>query len=121
MGLSANADPIQPLSSLLPGLREKPVGLPIAGVQRVLNVPLVLLAAASTTYKVGVFVAPSDGWYIKEALYGSMVQPDYATTTLALDNYDKSASAARNVLSTTNADIDAAAATALKGLKLTLS
>jgi len=121
MGQGSNADPIQPLTSVLPGFREKPGGLPIAGVQKIVSVPLVTLTAASTTYKVGVFTAPSDGWYIKDAWFSDVVAPDYATTTLALDNYDKSAVAARNALSTTNQDIDGAATTLKQGLQLTLS
>lgn len=115
------ADPIQPLTAVLPGFREKPSGVPSLAVQKIVSVPLVTKTAASTTYKVGVFVAPCDGWYIKEAWFADVVAPDYATTTLALDNYDKSGTAARNALSATNQDIDGTATTLKQGLQLTLT
>ncbi len=121
MGLGTNPDPIQPLTSVLPGLEERPGGAPLIGVQKIISVPLVTKTAASTTYKLGVFTAPSDGWWIKEAWVSAVVAPDYATTTLALDNYDASGNAARNPLSTTNQDIDGAALTAKEGKQLTLS
>ncbi len=115
------SDPIQPVTAVLPGLREQPGGIPSVGVQKLVSVPLVAKTTPSTTYKIGVFTAPCDGWYIKEVWFSDVVAPDYATTTLALDNYDKSATTARNVLAATNQDIDGAATTAKQGLKLTLS
>ncbi len=119
MGKGTCADPIQPLHSVLPGCEEKPSAFPILGVQKVISVPLVTKTAASTTYKVGGFVAPSDGWYIKEIHVGAMVTPNYASTTLAVDNYDASGNAARNVLAATNENLETL--TALEGTKLTLS
>ena len=115
------ADPIQPLTSVLPGFREQTSGIPKVAVQKIVSAPLVTKTAASTTYKVGVFVAPCDGWWIKEAWIAAVVAPDYATSTFALDNYDKSAAAARNELSTTNLDIDGSALVAKKGTQLTLT
>ena len=110
MGLGTNADPIQPLTSVLPGLNERPGGVPIMGVQKIISVKLVDKTAASTTYKTHIFTAPSDGWWIKEIYVSAVVVPSYASQTLALDNYDKSATAARNALS--------AATYALGGLTL---
>ena len=121
MGLGTNADPIQPLTSVLPGLNERPGGVPIMGMQRTQTTVLANKTAASTTYKVPIFVAPCDGWWIKEIKLVEIVKADYATSTLAIENYDKSASAGVNVLSTTNQDLEAAGITAKQGFDLTLT
>ena len=93
---------------------------PTHGIQRdvvaALGTPLLV---DGVTYKQALFVAPCDGWYIKEIWLSGAVSIAGGTNTLALDNYDKSGTAARNVLSTTN--IDPVSITALQGLKLTLS
>ena len=93
---------------------------PTHGIQRHIAVPIgAPLLVDSATYKHAVFVAPCDGWYIKEMYLAGAVSIGSGTNTLAVDNYDKSGTAARNVLSTTNIDPDTI--TALQGLKLTLS
>ncbi len=116
--------PIPPLSDVLPGLRERPGGIPALGAQRIVSVPLWEKTVVDTTSrKVGVWTAPSDGWYVVDVFVSQVVLPAYTgVATLALDNYDKSAAAARNLLSTTTIDLKAAGGfTALKGLQLTLS
>lgn len=119
MGYGTNADPIQPLSSVLPGIREKSSGQPDVGMQRVIGVPLVTKTAASTTYKVGAFVAPSDGWYIKDIFIAAMVVPSYASQTIAFENYDKSATTSKNPLAATNYALEGL--TALQGAEMSLS
>lgn len=99
--------PIQPLHALLPGFGEKPGATPPYGVQQIVTVPLVATTAASTNYVTGAFIAPCDGWFVSDAWYGAQVVPDYATSTLAIENYDASGNAAKNLLSATNVNLEA--------------
>lgn len=90
------------------------------GIQQVVTVPLgPNLLVDAKTYKGVVFVAPCDGCIIKELHVTASVAMAGGTDTLAVDNYDKSGTTARNVLSTTN--IDPTSITALQGTQLTLS
>ncbi len=90
------------------------------GIQRFIVQPMgPPLLVNGATYRGVVFVAPCDGCQIKELWVGAAVAIAGGTDTLAVDNYDKSATAARNALSTTN--IDPTTVTALQGLQLTLS
>jgi hypothetical protein len=108
MALGTFSSPIQPLSAVLPGCEEAPGGQPKWGVQQVFSVPLVTKTAASTTYKVGCFVAPSDGWYIEDAFVSAIVVPSYTgAVTLALENYDKSATTAKNPDAASTEDLKA--------------
>lgn len=110
-----------PFGQLQPGITEGQGSRgPSHGIQRHISVPIgPPLLVDSATYKHAVWVAPCDGWFIKEMYVTGAVSIGSGTNTLAIDNYDKSATAARNVLSTT--DIDPDTITALHGLKLTLS
>ena len=119
MSMGTWAGPIQPLQSVLPGVEERPGGQPKIGLQHVVTVPLVASTAASTNYVVGAFVAPSDGWYVEDVWYGAQVAPDYASATLAVENYDASANSAKNLLSATNVNLEAV--TAKEGTQATLS
>ena len=114
--------PIDDLGSLIPGIKEK-AGLtttPPAGIQRWVSVPVgPPLLVDGATYNHAAFVAPCDGCVIKEAWLTGAVKIASGTNTFAVDNYDASANAARNVLSTTNIDPDTI--TAKEGLKLTLT
>jgi hypothetical protein len=90
------------------------------GIQQAITVPLgPHLLVDGKTYKGVVFVAPCDGCVIKELHASASVAIAGGTDTLAVDNYDKSATTARNVLST--ATIDPTSITALQGVQLTLS
>lgn len=110
-----------PYGQLQPGITEGQGSRgPTHGIQRHVAVPLgPPLLVDSATYKHAVFIAPCDGWYIKELWLAGAVSIAAGTNTLAVDNYDASANAARNVLSTTNIDPDTI--TAKEGLQLTLS
>jgi hypothetical protein len=102
-----------------PTIREGAQGA--AGVQQVVTMqvgPPLLVDGA--TYKANLFIAPCDGCYIKELKAVASVAIAGGTSTLAVDNYDKSASSARNVLSTTNID-PTTVTPALKGFELTLT
>ena len=115
--------PIQPLSAVIPGLEERPGQQPLVGQQRVVTVPLKLSTdaktAASKTYKEALFIAPSDGWYVVDVFLTAVVVPDYASVTLAFENYDKSATTGNNLLSTTNYNVESL--TAKQGTQMTLS
>ena len=87
-------------------------------VRKSVQIPLVTLTAASTTYKVGGFIAKRAA-QIMGAKVAAVVAPDYATSTLAIDNYDLSGTAARNVLEAANYDLEGL--TALQSADLTLS
>jgi len=90
------------------------------GVPVMIHVPLgAPLLVDGVTYKGTIFVSPCDGAYIKEAWLTAAVAISGGTSTFALDNYDASANAARNVLSATN--IDPTTVTAKEGLQLTFS
>lgn len=123
MSMGTWPGPIQPLSSLIPELVERPGRQPIVGEQRIVAVPLILSTdaktAASKTYKEALFIAPCDGWYVIDAFVTAVVVPDYASVTLALENYDKSGAAGANLLSATNFDMESL--TAKQGTQLTLS
>lgn len=73
------------------------------------------------TYKGVGFIAPVDGCVVKELWISAGVLAAGGTNTLALDNYDKSGNAARNLLSTTNVDPTAVPAVVLEGEELTLT
>ena len=113
--------PIQPMAAVLPGCEERPSGQPLWGLQRVITVPLTpaTVTVASTNYITGMFVAPSDGWYVEDLFYGAQVVPDYATSTIAVENYDKSATTAKNLLSATNENLETL--TAKQGRQASLS
>lgn len=114
--------PITPVGMTLPGTLEGsgPTGRPPLGHQVIVSAQLgAPLLVDGTTYRTGVFVAPCDGCYIQELWLGAPVKIAQGTNTFAVDNYDASGNAARNVLSTTNIDPDTV--TALEGLKLTLT
>jgi len=109
------------LADVVPGLAEGsgPTGA-LVGIQRMVSVPIgAPLLVDSATYKHALFVAPCDGCYIKEIWVSAGVAIGAGTNTLAVDNYDASANAARNALSTTN--WDPTGVTALEGSKMTLS
>lgn len=91
----------------------------VGGIQRIVGVPMgAPLLVDGVTYKGVVFVAPCNGCLIKEVWIATPVAMAGGTNTLAVDNYDKSATTARNVLSTTS--IAPETITALQGLQLTL-
>lgn len=77
------------------------------------------LLVDGATYKNTVFVAPVDGCRILKGYVTAAVAMAGGTDTLAFDNYDASANAARNVQSATN--IDPTGVTAKEGYELTLS
>lgn len=111
--------PIKPLSDVIPGLRELPSGQPKIGQQFIVQVPLVALTAASTTYVINGFTAPSDGWYVADLFYSAQVVPNYDATTIAVENYDASGNAAANLLSATNENLETL--TAKEGRQASLS
>lgn len=110
---------IKGLASVFPQLREN-TGLGQVGIvmfpSGAVGPPLLV---DSATYKQALFIAPVDNCEIVEAWLSGAVSIGSGTNTFAVDNYDASANAARNVLSTTNIDPDTI--TAKEGLKLTLS
>ena len=119
--MTLRTERIGSIADVIPQLGESSGGTgPSHGIQRMITVPLgPPLLVDTITYKQAVFVAPCDGCQIKEIWATAAVAMAGGTNTLAIDNYDKSATAARNVLSTTN--IDPTTITAKTGLKLTLS
>lgn len=119
MGKGTWNGPTQPLSDQLPGVGERPGQLPVMGLQHVVSVQLVTLTAADTTYVIGGFVAPSDGWYVEDLFYSAQTTPNYATSTIAVENYDKSGTSAKNLLSATNEDLETL--TAKQGRQASLS
>lgn len=105
-----------------PAAREKGpgTGKPSEAVPHVFTVPVgPALLVDGVTYKQVAFVAPCDGCYLKELWLTAAVAMAGGTNTFAVDNYDKSATTARNALSTTN--IDPTTVTAKQGLQLTLT
>lgn len=105
------------LGMVIPTIREGVGGM---GVQQVVQVHMgPPLLVDGTTYKQCVFIAPCNGCYIKELKAVAAVAIAGGTSTLAIDNYDKSATTARNLLSTTN--IDPTTITAKMGFELTLT
>lgn len=110
---------IRSIAELTPNLREGS-GYTALGIQRHVGGPIgAPLLVDGATYKHAIFVAPCNGCQILEGWLTGAVAIAGGTNTFAVDNYDASGDAARNVLSTTN--IDPTGVTALEGLKLTLS
>lgn len=110
------------LANVMPGLAEKsgPTGRAMSGKQVVVSVPIgPPLLVDGATYKHTLFVAPVDNCFIVSVWLTGSVKIGQGTNTFALDNYDASANAARNVQSATNIDPDTI--TAVEGLELTLS
>lgn len=105
------------MPSLREGISQTGTG---GGIQQAVTVPMgAPLLVDGTTYKGVAFVAPCNGCQIKELWYTAAVAMAGGTDTLAVSNYDKSASSARNALST--ATVDPTGVTALKGTQLTLT
>ena len=122
--MALNTDRLKSLGDTIPGLYEKsgPAGVASVGVQKQITVPVgAPLLVDGVTYKGIVFVAPCDGCFIKELWLSAPVLIAGGTSTLAIDNYDASAHAARNALSTTNVDPAVTPAVALEGSVLTLT
>lgn len=91
-----------------------------AGLQHALTVALGTPTLTNgTTYRGVVFTAPCDGVYINELWVTSGSAMAGGTNTFAVDNYDKSAATARNVLSAST--VDPTSFTTKQGVKLTLS
>ena len=89
------------------------------GIQQAITVPLgPAKLVDGATYKGVLFVAPADGCQIKRLDLSAAVALAGGTNTLALDNYDASANASRNPLST--ATVNPATLTAKEGTRLTL-
>lgn len=119
-----NSDRLRSLGDVLPELREASgqSGVASVGVQQAITVPLgPPLLVDGATYKGVAFVAPCDGCFIKKLMLSASVKMAGGTDTLAIDNYDASANAARNVLSTTNINPVNVPATVLEGDQLTLT
>ena len=118
---SMDGDRLPTLGDHQPGMKEDSGSMgPSVVQQTVVSVPIgAPLLVDAATYKHAVFVAPCNGWFIKSLWLSGAVKIASGTNTFAVDNYDASANAARNVLSTTNIDPDTI--TALEGLELTLS
>lgn len=109
------------VGDFMPALKEGngPLGNQ-GGIQQIITVPMgPPLLVDSATYKGVAFVAPCDGCQIKKISIAASVKIASGTNTLAVDNYDKSGTTARNVQSAANIDPDTV--TALQGLDLTLS
>ncbi len=111
------------LGAFVPGLTEGTLTRPI-GKQVVVTTALAPPTTAGilvdgTTYAAVGFIAPVNGCYIQSMWLSGTVAIAGGTNTFAVDNYDASGNAARNVLSATN--IDPTGVTALEGLELTLS
>lgn len=111
------------LDAVIPGLSERS-GVTAMGKQVVVTTvlaPTITLGVLtdSTVYAAIGFIAPVNGCYILSMWLSGTIAIAGGTNTLAVDNYDASGNAARNVLSATN--IDPTGVTALEGLELTLS
>jgi hypothetical protein len=114
---------VSPLSQLIPGVEEASAkcGNPGYGQMVVVSFPIgAPLLVDSATYKQALFIAPSDGCLIVDGWLSAAVAIGGGTNTIAFDNYDASANAARNVQSATNID-PKTASTSKEGLHLTLS
>lgn len=124
MANSTRSDLVLSLGDMLPNVREgdSGVGTQLAGVQQTvawaLGPPLLV---DGTTYDVVAFIAPCPGCWIKEIWVSATVLIAGGTNTLAFDNYDASANAAGNVLSTTNVDPVSNPAVVNEGTLLTLT
>jgi hypothetical protein len=114
---------VRPLGHLIPGLGDDEN---LAGPSQFGNFAVVSalisppLSVDGATYKVPIFIAPSDGCEIVDGWWTAAVAGAGGTNTLAIDNYDASANSARNVLSTTNID-PTSGITAKEGVQFTLS
>jgi|WetSurMetagenome_2_1015567.scaffolds.fasta_scaffold322222_2 hypothetical protein len=109
------------LGDYMPTLKEKSGGTyQVGAIQQHVTIPMgPPLLVNGATYQQAAFIAPCDGCFVKELWISAAVAIGSGTNTLAVDNYDKSASAARNALSTTN--MDPTTITAKKGMLLTLN
>lgn len=119
-----NSDRLLSLGDAMPNLREGSgqTGIASMGVQQNVTVPLgPPLLVDGATYNGIVFVAPCDGCFIKKLMVSAAVKMAGGTNTLAFDNYDASANAARNVLSTANINPVNVPAAAKEGDELTLT
>jgi len=117
-----SSDLVTSLGDVLPGIREGSGYQGPTGVQQVVSWPIQPpLTVDGVTYKVAAFVAPVNGCWIKEMWLSGMLLAAGGTSTIAFDNYDSSATAAGNILSTTTIDPTAVPATVNKGTKLTLT
>lgn len=106
------------IGDFMPALKEGASPMFGGGVQQLVSVPMgPPLLVDGATYKGCVFVAPCDNCVIKELHASAAVAAAGGTNTLAFDNYDASANAARNALST--ATIDPTSIPAKEGLQLT--
>lgn len=119
-----SGDPVLNFGELFPGITESSGGLNgrVYGVQQVVSWMLGrALQVDGTTYLNAAFVAPVNGCFIKELWVSAMVLIAGGTNTLAFDNYDASANAAGNILSTTNVDPVSNPAVVNEGTQLTLT
>src|SRR3990172_12185941 len=116
-----NTDLVQSvIGAHFPSAREKSRAGATEGIPVFVSVPVgAPLHVDGVTYKHALFIAPCNGCYIKEGWLSAAVAAAGGTNTFAVDNYDASANAARNVLSTTT--IDPTTVTAVEGLQLTLT
>lgn len=123
MGKGTWKAPSQPLSSQIPGIAERPNGMPDTALPLILTVPLPLSTdaktAASKAYLANVFTAPCDGCFLAKMYTSAVVPPDYASAVLAVEKYDASANAGSNALAATNFDMESL--TAKEGAQLTLT
>ena len=118
-----SGDPVVSLGDSYPEIKEGSAlhASSGVGVQQVISWPLAaFLQVDGVTYKTVAFVAPVNGCFIKEIWVSAMVLAAGGTNTLAFDNYDASANAVGNVLSTTNIDPTTNPATVNEGTQLTL-
>jgi len=103
--MGMHGDRLDSIAYLFPGLREKSTGIGRAsvGIQRIFHVPVgPNLLVDGATYKGTAFVALCDGCFVKEIWGTSATAIAGGTNTFAVDNYDASATTARNLLSATN-------------------
>jgi hypothetical protein len=119
-----NADRLLSLGDFMPDLREGSgkTGVPTVGVQQSITVPMgPPLLVDGATYRGIVFIAPCDGCFIKKVMVSAAVKMAGGTNTLAIDNYDASGNAARNVLSSATVDGTTIPAVALEGDELSFT
>ena len=117
-------DPVLNFGELFPGITESSGGLNgrVYGVQQSVSWALTPpLTVDSATYQVVAFVAPVNGCFIKNIWISGMVKAAGGTSTIAFDNFDASANAAGNVLSTTNVNALTVITTINEGVELTLN
>ena len=117
-------DPVLNFGELFPGITESSGGLNgrVYGVQQSVSWALTPpLTVDGTTYQVVAFVAPVNGCFIKNIWISGKVKAAGGTSTIAFDNFDASANAAGNVLSTTNVNALTVITTINEGVELTLN